>query len=192
MMPGERSLCSTADIARWTAAWAPLRRACLSCERRGRSGRLRDGEAPAGGRWTFDAERRTPAKADPFRRGRLRSRPSVRAHPRRRSRSWPELGQLTTMSAIDGHAMERRRCVRRATVTTSSRDRRTPVVYKRSTRSIVTSLSVVARIETALALSRSREGGGAAIVQTLEDVIEARLDLHMGIMVHRNVQAGSI
>ena len=88
--------------------------------------------------------------------------------------------------------MERLRCVRRGTVTTSSRDRRTPVVYKRSTRSIVTSLSVVARIETALALSRSREGGGAAIVQTLEDVIEARLDLHMGIMVHRNVQAGSI
>ena len=48
------------------------------------------------------------------------------------------------------------------------------------------------RIETTLALSRSREGSGAAIVQTLEDVIDARLDLHMGIMVHRNVQAGSI
>ncbi|MDP3242177.1 MAG: cryptochrome/photolyase family protein, partial [Reyranella sp.] len=65
-LPDERFLCPTADFARWAAGRKQLRMEYFYREMRRRSGLLMDGDAPAGGRWNFDAENRKPAKADLF------------------------------------------------------------------------------------------------------------------------------
>ncbi len=66
ILPDERFLCPTADFARWAAGRKQLRMEYFYREMRRRTGLLMDGDAPAGGRWNFDAENRKPAKADLF------------------------------------------------------------------------------------------------------------------------------
>ncbi len=66
ILPDERFLCPTADFARWAAGRKQLRMEYFYREMRRRTGLLMDDDAPAGGRWNFDAENRKPAKADLF------------------------------------------------------------------------------------------------------------------------------
>ncbi len=59
----DRFLCARADFAAWARGRKRLRMEDFYREMRRRTGLLMDGDAPAGGRWNFDAENRKPPKA---------------------------------------------------------------------------------------------------------------------------------
>jgi deoxyribodipyrimidine photolyase-related protein len=66
ILPDDRFICSRADFARWAEGRRQLRLEHFYREMRRRTGILMEGDAPAGGRWNYDAENRKPARADLF------------------------------------------------------------------------------------------------------------------------------
>lgn len=67
LLPDDRFLCSEAEFALWAKGRKQLRMEHFYRDMRRRTGLLMEGEAPAGGRWNFDAENRKPATPDLFR-----------------------------------------------------------------------------------------------------------------------------
>ncbi len=77
ILEDDRFLCSEAAFAAWAGNRRQLRMEHFYREMRRRTGILMDGDAPAGGRWNFDAENRRPARADLLRPGPLRHAPDA-------------------------------------------------------------------------------------------------------------------
>ena len=75
LLPDDRFLCPEADFARWAEGRKTLRMEWFYRDMRRRTGLMMEGDAPAGGRWNFDAENRKPARADLWRRAPLRFAP---------------------------------------------------------------------------------------------------------------------
>ena len=68
----DRFLCSRAEFKAWADSRKQLRMEFFYRDMRRKTGLLMEGEAPAGGRWNFDAENRKPASPDlltPARKG---------------------------------------------------------------------------------------------------------------------------
>ncbi|SHF31966.1 deoxyribodipyrimidine photolyase-related protein [Ruegeria intermedia] len=63
ILEDDRFLCSARDFAAWAKGRKTLRMEWFYREMRRRTGLLMEGDAPAGGRWNFDAENRKPPKA---------------------------------------------------------------------------------------------------------------------------------
>ncbi|MBU6373261.1 MAG: cryptochrome/photolyase family protein [Alphaproteobacteria bacterium] len=72
----ERFLCSHAEFRAWAEGKRALRMEFFYRDMRRRTGLLMDGDAPAGGRWNFDAENRKPATRDLFLPAPRRTAPS--------------------------------------------------------------------------------------------------------------------
>lgn len=67
LLPDDRFICSDEEFAAWAAGKKSLRMEFFYREMRKKTGLLMDGDAPAGGRWNFDAEnRKTPLKGERF------------------------------------------------------------------------------------------------------------------------------
>jgi deoxyribodipyrimidine photolyase-related protein len=67
LLPDDRFLCSDAEFAAWAKGRKMLRMEHFYRDMRRKTGLLMEGDAPAGGRWNFDAENRKPAAPDLFR-----------------------------------------------------------------------------------------------------------------------------
>ncbi|MEM8687874.1 MAG: cryptochrome/photolyase family protein [Pseudomonadota bacterium] len=66
MLEDDRFLCFHAEFADWADGRTQLRMEYFYREMRRKTGLLMDGDAPAGGKWNFDADNRKPASADLF------------------------------------------------------------------------------------------------------------------------------
>lgn len=75
ILPDERFIASEADFAAWAQGRQELRMEWFYREMRRRTGILMEGDAPAGGRWNYDAENRRPARPDLLRPAPLRFAP---------------------------------------------------------------------------------------------------------------------
>ncbi len=67
ILPDTRFLCSHEEFNLWVEGRRDLTMEFFYREMRRKTGLLMDGDAPAGGRWNFDSENRSPAKQDLFR-----------------------------------------------------------------------------------------------------------------------------
>jgi deoxyribodipyrimidine photolyase-related protein len=67
MRPDGRYLCSHDEFKTWAQGRRQLTMEFFYREMRRKTGLLMEGDAPAGGRWNFDSENRSPAKPDLFR-----------------------------------------------------------------------------------------------------------------------------
>jgi deoxyribodipyrimidine photolyase-related protein len=77
LLPDDRFLCPEADFARWAEGRKVMRMEWFYRDMRRRTGLMMEGDAPAGGRWNFDAENRKPARPDLWRRPPLRFAPDA-------------------------------------------------------------------------------------------------------------------
>jgi len=77
LLPDDRFLCSREAFAAWAEGRRQLRMEHFYRWMRRRTGLLMQADAPAGGRWNFDAENRKPARADLFRPPPLRTAPDA-------------------------------------------------------------------------------------------------------------------
>ena len=67
LLEDDRFLCSTAEFAAWAQGRKQWRMEWFYREMRRKTGLLMEGDAPAGGKWNYDAENRRPATQDLFR-----------------------------------------------------------------------------------------------------------------------------
>ncbi|WP_354595925.1 cryptochrome/photolyase family protein [Rhodovulum tesquicola] len=74
-LPDDRFIASHAEFDAWAAGRKSLRMEYFYREMRRKTGLLMEGDAPAGGKWNYDAENRKPAAPDLFRQGPLRFDP---------------------------------------------------------------------------------------------------------------------
>ncbi len=77
LLPDDRFLCPEADFARWAEGRKVMRMEWFYRDMRRRTGLMMEGDAPAGGRWNFDAENRKPARPDLWRHPLLRFAPDA-------------------------------------------------------------------------------------------------------------------
>jgi deoxyribodipyrimidine photolyase-related protein len=77
LLPDDRFLCPEADFARWAEGRKVMRMEWFYRDMRRRTGLMMEGDAPAGGRWNFDAENRKPARPDLWRHPPLRFAPDA-------------------------------------------------------------------------------------------------------------------
>ncbi len=66
IVPDDRFIASRDEFASWAEGRKSLRMEYFYREMRRKTGLLRDGDEPEGGRWNFDSENRKPAKSDLF------------------------------------------------------------------------------------------------------------------------------
>ncbi|GAB4269991.1 MAG: cryptochrome/photolyase CryB [Pararhodobacter sp.] len=77
LLPDTRFLCPRPVFRDWARGRAALRMEFFYRMMRRRTGILMEGDQPAGGKWNFDSENRSPARADLFRRPPLRHAPDA-------------------------------------------------------------------------------------------------------------------